>query len=146
MIAKYISVILASTIKFIGGPLAGLAFGLTWFETAACTVSGMMLSVLAVTFAGKGLQKLMQRFRKEKPKRFSKRTRLAVRVWKRFGIFGIAALTPVILTPIGGTILAVAFRVHLRQILVYMLLSGAFWAILQTLVIYQLPHLKAFFA
>jgi len=42
VIAKYISVILASTIKFIGGPLAGLALQLSWYETASCTIIGMI--------------------------------------------------------------------------------------------------------
>ena len=145
MIAKYISVILASTIKFIGGPLAGLALQLSWYETASCTIIGMMLSVMTITFAGKGVQKLTQRLRKQKPKRFSPRTRLAVRVWKRFGIFGIAALTPLVLTPIGGTVLAIAFRVPLRLILLYMALSAGFWAIIQSLLIYQLPAIKHLF-
>lgn len=133
---------LASTIKFIGGPLAGIALQLTWIETAICTTIGMMLSVIAVTYAGKGLQRLIQGFRKTKPKRFTSRTRLAVRVWRRFGMAGIALLTPLVLTPIGGTILAVAFRVRSGLILLYMLISAAFWAVVQTIALYQIPGLQ----
>lgn len=144
--AKYFSVIIASTIKFIGGPLAGFALGLSWLETAICTVAGMMLSVLAITFAGAALEALMQRYRKQRPKRFSRRTRLAVRVWKTSGLAGIALLTPLVLTPIGGTVLAVSFKVHKRLILLYMLVSATFWAIIQTLAIYQIPGLKGFFS
>ncbi|CCH56397.1 hypothetical protein BN8_05730 [Fibrisoma limi BUZ 3] len=144
--AKYFSVIIASTIKFIGGPLAGFALGLSWLETAICTIAGMMLSVLAITFAGAALEALRQRYRKQRPKRFSRRTRLAVRVWKTSGLAGIALLTPLVLTPIGGTVLAVSFKVHKRQILLYMLISATFWAIIQTLAIYQIPGLKGFFS
>ena len=136
---------LASTIKFIGGPLAGIALQLTWLETAVCTMAGMMLSVVIVTFAGKGLQQLIQRFRKAKPRRFTSRTRLAVRVWRRFGMAGIALLTPLVLTPIGGTILAVAFRVRSGPLLLYMLISATFWALVQTVVLYQVTGLQGLF-
>lgn len=142
---KYISVILASTIKFIGGPLAGIALQLSWIETASCTVIGMMLSVTVVTFAGKGIQQIIQRFRQSKPKRFTSRTRLAIRIWQRFGMAGIALLTPLVLTPIGGTVLAVAFRVRSGPLLLYMLISATFWALVQTLALYQLPGIKNWF-
>lgn len=142
LFARYISVILASMLKFVGGPLTGLALELTWLETAICTTIGMMLSVVAITYAGAVLQALLNRYRPQKPKRFTKRTRLAVRIWKRFGMAGIAFLTPLLLTPIGGTVLAVSFRVSRGQLLLYMLVSAALWAIVQTLALYQLPRLK----
>lgn len=143
--ARYVSVILASTLKFLGGPLTGLALGLHWLETALCSTLGMMISVVLVTYAGAAIRALIARFRPQKPKLFTKRTRLAVRIWKRFGMAGIAFLTPLILTPIGGTALAVSFGVHRGQLLLYMLLSGLGWAAVQTLVLYQLPLLYGLF-
>ncbi|MBN8822954.1 MULTISPECIES: hypothetical protein [unclassified Spirosoma] len=144
-IAKYISVIIASTIKFIGGPLTGVALGLSWLETAIFTTLGMMLSVVVVTYAGAALQALWQRYRSTPPKRFTRRTRLAIRIWKRAGMAGIALLTPLILTPIGGTILAVSFGVKRGQLLLYMLISGIIWAVVQTVAVYQIPGLKGIF-
>ncbi|QJW91907.1 hypothetical protein HNV11_22245 [Spirosoma taeanense] len=143
---KYASVIFASTIKFVGGPLTGATLGLTWLETALCTTLGMMLSVVVVTYAGVALQSLLNRYRSQRPKRFTRRTRMAVRIWKRSGMIGIALLTPLLLTPIGGTAIAVSFRVNRGQLLLYMLISGVFWAVLQTLLIYQIPGIKGFFA
>jgi hypothetical protein len=137
-VAKYISVLLASTLKFVGGPLAGLALGLSWPETAVCTVLGMMLSVSAVVFAGAILEQLLARFRRGPTRLFSRRTRLAVWVWQRAGMAGIAFLTPLLLTPIGGTALAVSLRVGRAKLLIYMLLSAVFWAVVQTLVLYEL--------
>lgn len=139
--AKYISVILASTIKFVGGPLAGLAFRLSWVETAVCTVIGMMVSVLAVSFAGEVLIRLRQRFRKTPPRRFTRRTRMAVRIWQRSGMAGIAFLTPLLLTPIGGTAIAITFNVRRLKLISYMLVSALFWAVVQTLLFHQLPGL-----
>lgn len=144
-VAKYVSVIVASTIKFIGGPLTGIAMGLSWLETALCTTLGMMVSVLVITYAGAALQALTDRYRKQSPKRFTSRTRMAIRIWKRSGLLGIALLTPLILTPIGGTALAISFRVKRGRLLLYMLLSGLFWAFVQTLAIYQLPGLTGIF-
>lgn len=140
--AKYVSVMIASTIKFIGGPLTGATLGLSWVETAISTALGMMLSVVVITYAGALLQSFLDRYRKQRPKRFTSRTRLAIRIWKRFGMAGIAFLTPLVLTPIGGTALAVSFRVRRGQLLLYMLLSGVFWAVVQTLAIYQIPGLQ----
>ena len=37
---------------------------------------------------------------------FSKRSRNIIKVFKRFGMGGIAFLTPVLLSPIGGTVVA----------------------------------------
>jgi hypothetical protein len=144
-IAKYLSVIIASTIKFVGGPLSGVTLGLTWLETAVCTTLGMMLSVVAVTYAGAALQALWQKYRPSTPKRFTKRTRLAIRIWRRAGLAGIALLTPLLLTPIGGTIIAVSFGVKRGPLLLYMFISGVIWAVIQTLAFYQIPGLKGIF-
>lgn len=140
-VAKYISVLLASTLKFVGGPLAGLALGLSWPETAICTVLGMMLSVLLVVFAGALLEQLSARFRRGPAKRFSRKTRLAVKIWQRAGMAGIAFLTPILLTPIGGTALAVSFRVNRVKLIGYMLLSAVVWAVVQTLIIFRVAAL-----
>ncbi|AKD58799.1 hypothetical protein [Spirosoma radiotolerans] len=140
--AKYLSVTIASTIKFAGGPLSGAALGLTWIETAICTMLGMMISVVLVTYAGAAIQALVKRFRSAPPKRFTRRTRMAIRIWKRFGMNGIAFLTPLILTPIGGTILALSFGVNRGRVLVSMLVSAVLWAIVQTLFFYLIPGLK----
>jgi hypothetical protein len=140
-VAKYLSVLVASMLKFIGGPVTGVAVGLNWVETWLFTVVGMMASVVLVTYAGAGLQVLLARFRRSAPKRFTSRTRLAVRVWKQAGMVGIAFLTPLLLTPIGGTILAVSFKVSRSMIFSYMLISALFWGIVLTLAIYEVPEL-----
>lgn len=139
-VAKYISVLLASTLKFVGGPLAGLALGLSWTETAICTILGMMLSVTLVVFAGAVLEQVSARFRRGPAKRFSRKTRLAVKIWQRAGMAGIAFLTPILLTPIGGTALAVSFRVNRVKLIGYMLVSAVVWAVVQTLLVYQLKN------
>ncbi|HEV7351163.1 MAG TPA: hypothetical protein VGN67_22760 [Telluribacter sp.] len=142
---KYLSVALASALKFVGGPLTGVALGLHWLETALCTLIGMMFSVVVVTYVGKAVQVLIARWRKKPGRRFSAASRRAVRIWKRFGIIGIAIMTPLLFTPIGGTIIAVAFRVPRPSIFLWMLLSGSVWAVFFSYLTYRLVFFQIWF-
>jgi uncharacterized membrane protein len=139
--AKYISVVLASMLKFVAGPLAGIALSLSWWETAICTVVGMMLSVVIFVFLGTAIQQLMSRYRTKKSRLFSKRTRLAVKVWKKSGMTGIAILTPLLFTPIGGTLIAVSFKVPRLTIILQMLLWGIVLGVIITLSVYKFRDL-----
>ncbi|CAG5071922.1 hypothetical protein DYBT9623_03898 [Dyadobacter sp. CECT 9623] len=126
---KYLSVALASTLKFFGGPITGVILKLTWLETAACSAIGMMFTVLILTYIGSGIRALIQKRRKSEPKKFTRINRIAVNIWKRFGIIGIAFLTPPLFTPIFGPILAVAFRVPKHSIFLWMTLSAVIWGL-----------------
>jgi Na+/pantothenate symporter len=144
--AKYVSVVLASAIKFVGGPITGFALGLVWWQTVLLTVAGMMLTVVVVSVGGRQVQRWWNQHNPQKvAKRFSKRTRLAVRIWSRFGVWGIACLTPVLFTPIGGTLLALSFRVSFARLVVPMLLFGVLWGVVFTLLMYQLEAVRTFF-
>jgi len=126
---KYLSVALASTLKFFGGPIAGVVLKLTWIETAICSAVGMMFSVFVLTFVGGAIQNLIKKHRKTPPKRFSRTNRMAVNIWKRFGIIGIAFLTPPLFTPLFGPILAVAFKVPRPLIFLWMSISAIIWGL-----------------
>jgi uncharacterized membrane protein len=142
---KYIAVILATTIKFFGGQITGLFIGLTWWETAICSVIGMMITVTIVSFLGKGIQRLIAKYQTKKPKLFSKRSRFAVKLWLRLGIWGIACFTPLFFTPIGGTLLALSFKVPIPKILFSMLVFAVFWGIILTFAIFQISDLRHLF-
>lgn len=124
---KYLTVLLSSTIKFVGGPIAGLATGLSYVETALFTALGMMTTVLLFTLVGKPLRGLLQRTLWKNNKRFTRRNRRFVYIWRRWGLLGVSFLTPLILTPVGGALLANLFGGPKKQILVYMLVSAFFW-------------------
>ncbi len=142
---KYVSVILTSSLKFVGGPLAGFAMGLHWAETAACTATGMIIAVVLFVFLGNFMQQIINKYRRLPPKLFSRQTRYAVKIWQRFGMAGIAFLTPVFFTPIGGTLIAISFRVNKLKIIYSMLISAICWAIVQSLFLFYLADLKALF-
>ncbi len=55
-----------------------------------------------------------------KPRKFTKTTRYAVKTWSRFGLWGICILTPILLSPIGGALVAVSYKVKTSKIIFYM--------------------------
>ncbi len=131
--------------KFIAGPLLGYAAGFGLWEIVAVTVSGMMTSVVLFSFLGEWFKKNWVLITRKKSKKISKKTRSIIKVWHKFGVWGIAFLTPVILTPIGGTVVLTSFGIDKKTILITMLISSLFWAILFGLSIEKLleiPFLK----
>jgi uncharacterized membrane protein len=142
---KYLSLVLASCLKFVGGPLSGFALGLHWVEIAACTATGMMIAVVLFLFLGDFIQQIINKYRRQPPKRFSRQTRYAVKVWQRFGMTGIAFMTPILFTPIGGTLIAISFKVKKLKVIYSMLISAVCWAVIQSLFVFYLSELKAFF-
>jgi hypothetical protein len=124
---KFLVIWFASLFKFIAGPVLGVAANYSLLEIVTVTVSGMMTSVLLVTFLGDWF-KSHWNF-KLSAKRFSKKSRVIVKTWKKFGPLGIASITPILLTPIGGTIIMTAFNVDKRKIFTYMMISALIWSI-----------------
>ncbi|MHA7131640.1 hypothetical protein [Algoriphagus namhaensis] len=112
--------------KFISGPLLGSLAGYGFGKTIFVTVAGTMSSVILFTIVGQKLKDLyIARFPKPK---FTKRNRNIVKVWNKYGQIGIAFLTPLILTPIGGTLILVSFGTKKSTIYFHMLWSSLLWA------------------
>ena len=125
---KYFTVIVATAIKFFNGPIAGLLLSLTWWETAVCSIIGMMTTVIIVSILGDQVQRLMTKYRTKKVTLFSKRSRFTIKIWLKLGIWGIACFTPLLFTPIGGTLMALSFKVPIPKIIFSMLIFSVFWA------------------
>jgi hypothetical protein len=129
LILKAATVYFSCMLKFIFGPVGGYAAGFPLLLTILITIAGMMTVVFLFTFFGDWIKKrVISRFFKKRNK-FSARNRKFVTIWKRYGLIGVAILTPIILTPIGGTVLAVSSGSPKEKIILYMLLSASFWSI-----------------
>ncbi|WP_242929406.1 small multi-drug export protein [Pontibacter vulgaris] len=133
-------------VKFFGGPVAGSSLGLSYFETFLFTVAGMMTSVVIFSIIGRAFSEWMAKRRREKKEPvFTRKNRRIVQVWQRFGIIGIAFLTPIFLTPILGTVVAALFGAPRKLIFVHMLWSAVLWGAAQTLLVYEFKQLAATF-
>ncbi len=73
---------------------------------------------------------------------FTKRNRRIVRIWKSFGLAGIALVTPVILSIPIGTVIANSLVDNKRRIFAYMFLSILFWSLLMTS-IFEIMHIHS---
>jgi hypothetical protein len=135
-ILKAVPIYLLCTLKVIFGPTLGYAAGLHFITTILVTIGGMMTSVVAFTYFGEWLRiKILKRWIKTR-KKFTPGNRRIVMVWKKFGLAGIAVLTPLALTPIGGTVLAVSFGAPKEKIIFYMLISSILFTLSFSALIY----------
>ena len=135
-VLKAIPVVLASAIKFIFGPLQGYALKLHPITTLISTVLGMMISVVAFTYFGDWLKNRFFKNYFNPPKNPSNARRRFLIMLRKYGLGGIAFFTPVILTPIGGTLLALGLNKPKAKVLLFMLMSGIAWGIIFTVAIY----------
>lgn len=136
-ILRAIPVYFASMLKFILGPVSGYTTGLNLLTTILSTVFGMMTIVFFLTYSGNWFkEKVLARFKRKKQNKFSDRNKRFVNIWKKYGLPGVALLTPLILTPIGGTLLAISSGSPKDKIIFYMFLSASFWAVIFTFAIY----------
>jgi hypothetical protein len=132
---KYLGVYVLSMFKFIVGPTIGISSGLNIFVTFGLSVAGMMTMVYLVTYFGEQVRFLTSRFFKPKPneKKFTKKKRLFVTLWKKYGVYGVSFFSPLFITPIGGALILNTLGVKKEQIIGPMWLSAIFWGIILTL-------------
>ena len=135
-ILKVLSVYLSSMVKFIFGPIGGKAAGLHIITTMVITGSGMMTVVVGFTYFGEYIRKrvLDRVFRKSRPKEDLSKKKSGF--FMKYGLAGIAILTPLILTPLGGTLLAVSVSRNREKIIFYMLISACVWSVILTMAVY----------
>ncbi|MGB3465112.1 MAG: hypothetical protein WBA74_07575 [Cyclobacteriaceae bacterium] len=145
-ILKYLTVIGLSTFKFVGGPLSGISFGFNIVVTSLLTFTGMMISVVAFTGFNKPIQAFTKKYLRRKDRKvFSSKSRRFVTIWNKYGLKGVAFLTPILLTPIGGTVLANTFSDDKEKIIRFMAISGFFWSFVITTILYYFGHLLSSF-
>lgn len=143
---QYVTVILVSSVKFGFAPLLGKAFSLTNLEIIILMVIGMMLTViLLTTLLGDLFYGFLKRTLFKNSKTFSPKTRNIVRVWNKRGLIGVAFLTPVLFSPVGGALIAISFGEQKKKIILYMFLSACFWAPLTVLFMDKLLQFIASF-
>lgn len=143
LIGKYFLIIIMSALKFALGPIAAFKLNLNFIETIVCTTLGMMLSVVVFSIVGHRLKIWQEQHFPRKKKLFTSKNRRIVAIWQKFGLTGIAILTPILLMPIGGTLLAAAFGERAKRIILFMLPSAIGWSIIITIFIDDVaPYIK----
>ncbi len=99
-----------------------------------------MTVVLGFTYFGNWLKRtFFDRYFKNR-KRFTVGNRRFVNIWRKYGMTGVAALTPILLTPIGGTLLALSSGSPKEKIILYMFVSAVVWSIVLSSAVYFFGH------
>lgn len=133
--AKYLVIYMTSVFKYLAG--VGLAYGAAqtdpdfgMLDILLTAGLGGITGVVVFTYFGKSISGwVSRRFKRSKPLSF-KRRRMIVSNWQRYGILGVAILTPFISPPIAVAI-ALAFDTHhVRHIIAYFSSSIAIWSLL----------------
>ncbi len=123
----YLSVVLMSGLKFMVGVAMSLAKGLSFWEQFLCTTGGGLLGTAFFTYLGDRVRLWLRRGKPPRsiPERWA-------RLWSRYGLWGIALLTPPILSPPIGTAIALAFgtprHLALQRIAIAMIGWGLLFA------------------
>lgn len=149
-LADLFSVMALSMFKFFFAPFLGAEEGLHFFSTFWACIVGMNLSVVVFSFFGDSIKGFVVKwFYSKNRKKFTPTNRRIVSIWKKYGLLGLALLTPPLLTPPVGTLVATGFGVEKKKIFFYMFVSSILWGLLLCYTSYALKEemelIKEFF-
>ncbi len=127
---KIISVVLLCSFKFLFGIGLAMGSGFNQIEILIFCVGGGMLGVIFTLYARDFTLKIYHKYfpRKPKPVKFSKFKRRLVTFIRKYEVWGIAIITPIITVPV-GTVLAAAIEHDKWRIKFIMLCSLCFWTL-----------------
>lgn len=131
LIWKMILVAAWSSTKYLIGFTLALASGFNFLELMFTVVGGGMLGVLFYLYLWTMVVAVYRRFypKKNKPVKFSKTKRIVVKIIKEYELYGVAFLTPMLLTMPVGTILAASIETNKWRIKLFMFVSLCGWTL-----------------
>lgn len=133
---KFISAVLACTISLskIGIPAVIAIYKSNYIMALISSCTGAVFGTVVFTYFFAGILKWWDRFKdkwfgssKHKKKVFTKFNRRIIVVKHRFGLLGIAILTPVLLSIPVGAFLAERFYKDKKKVIIYLSISGIAW-------------------
>lgn len=127
----YLGVALLAAVKFFLGVLAGLAKDYNLIELMLTSALGAIAGSWIFTYFGTEIRKWLERnfsWIRKKERSFAQRRRI-VKIWRRYGLTGVAALIP-ILSPQISIGIAIAFRERPRRIGLFITLAVIAWTLL----------------
>lgn len=146
----WFSVFTMSALKFVPGVVMSVSFKFSFWEHFLTTTGGGICGVVLFSFFGGAIRNWWQRRKEKKRKKVDiddweadlppppaleadephDYNSLKYRIWNRYGLVGTALLTPPILSPPVGTMLAIGFGTPKLKIITYMTVSFILWGIL----------------
>lgn len=150
---KILFIILISSVKFVVAPPFAAFYNpdssLTYFQAVITCIAGGMLGVYVFTYFSPyvfnaihvvqiGIRNFFKKrnpdgtFNKHvvtKRKVFTPHNRRIVHIWKKYGLIGIAFLSPLIISIPIGSIVAAKLVHNKKKIFLYMFIAISFWSL-----------------
>lgn len=129
---KIISTIGISSVKHMLGGVTAAGFGYSYLEAFLLTAVGGVIGVAFFIFLSQSAQNVYRSiFPRKKPKRkFTRMSRFIVRIKQRFGLAGIAFITPWLLTIPVGVMLACGLYRNKARVFVFQSVSIVIWSLI----------------
>jgi len=127
---------------WMGIPAAAIA-GYSLVEIMVIGIVGGMIGIVLFTYLTVPVKRLYKKLFPKKVRKFTKMNRRIIRIRQRFGLWGIALITPPIFSIPVGAIVASSMYSNKKRIFATMFVSVLGWSILSSLISYALVNTAA---
>ncbi|MBA3665945.1 MAG: hypothetical protein H0W61_17335 [Bacteroidetes bacterium] len=145
-ILKIASVFITSIFFFVklGVPTAVIVFKYNFFKVFIVTCSGGITSNIIFTYLSDFILRKVHEYKVRKNKFhrrivFKKSTRKIIKIKQKFGLAGLAFITPLISQPIGA-FFAEKFYKDKKKVILYLSVSVMMWCVVIYLFLYVIHH------
>ena len=133
---KILVVIFLSGIKFmIAIPLSVIKYDFNFIQTFLFSVVGGVIGVFVFSYLSDKIYKLIQKRRQNKIKKRSVKKAFAIITARKYGLIGIAFLTPILFSIPIGTYLALYFFPEKRKTIPILITSVVGWSLVLSIIL-----------
>ncbi|MBP9150825.1 MAG: hypothetical protein KBF73_00935 [Flavobacteriales bacterium] len=132
-----------SATKFLSAPITSLNIGFGYLETLLITTIGGLFGVFFFYYLSSAIMLLISKLSsnsdKKKPKKpkkkFTWKNKLIIHIKREYGLIGLAALTPTLLSIPLGTFLAARYFPDGKKVVFYLSASVIVWSVIVSSVV-----------
>ncbi len=124
-----------SSAKFMMGVALGVGLRLPFVVQVLCTGGGAVVGIFVTAYLGDGIRALVRRRFPAKPKPPvaegdpPPKTPLAVRVWDKWGLAGLAIIGPITLGPVVAVVTAISLGAPRSKVITFMTVTTLVWSV-----------------
>jgi ABC-type antimicrobial peptide transport system permease subunit len=137
-ILQILLVVILSATKFLTAPITSLNIGFGYIETLLITTTGGLVGVFFFFYLSSAIMlmisKISAKTNKNRPvkrkKKFTWKNKMIIHIKREYGLIGLAALTPIVLSIPLGTFLAARYFSDQKKIIGYLSASVIVWSVI----------------
>jgi len=138
--SKAALIFLLSTTKFLLGIGMALTVNLSFLVAMSLTIGGGIFGVVFYLFGFRLLAKFIERETRHVKVKFNGWRRFMIKLKQKGGLFGIALLSPLVLSIPIGVALSISLGSTKRRILIFHITSVIFWSLVIFTIKYSLGY------